>query len=300
MAGVGTKEIKRRKASIESTRQITSAMNLVSSSKLMKAREKAERSKPYAYELYDMMIRTAADVKSSCKEFVEKREVKRRCFIAVAGDRGLAGGYNVNIFKSVMELRNADVKSSCKEFVEKREVKRRCFIAVAGDRGLAGGYNVNIFKSVMELRNPEKDMVVPVGKKACEYFTKKGFEIPFKIESTEHCVFDEMHEITQNLIQLYEDKEIDEIYFIYTKFRSALVQTVREKRLFPVELEMLKQDEKKLDERERRNNPKKVEPRRQYLPSAEAIFKRLISEYTASQVYNGIRSKRKKIIPSRA
>lgn len=242
MAGVGTKEIKRRKASIESTRQITSAMNLVSSSKLMKAREKAERSKPYAYELYDMMIRTAADVKSSCKEFVEKREVKRRCFIAVAGDRGLAGGYNVNIFKSVMELRNL-----------------------------------------------EKDMVVPVGKKACEYFTKKGFEIPFKIESTEHCVFDEMHEITQNLIQLYEDKEIDEIYFIYTKFRSALVQTVREKRLFPVELEMLKQDEKKLDERERRNNPKKVEPRRQYLPSAEAIFKRLISEYTASQVYNGIR-----------
>ena len=141
----------------------------------------------------------------------------------------------------------------------------------------------------MELRNPEKDMVVPVGKKACEYFTKKGFEIPFKIESTEHCVFDEMHEITQNLIQLYEDKEIDEIYFIYTKFRSALVQTVREKRLFPVELEMFKQDEKKLDERERRNNPKKVEPRRQYLPSAEAIFKRLISEYTASQVYNGIR-----------
>lgn len=242
MAGVGTKEIKRRKASIESTRQITSAMNLVSSSKLMKAREKAERSKPYAYELYDMMIRTAADVKSSCKEFVEKREVKRRCFIAVAGDRGLAGGYNVNIFKSVMELRDS-----------------------------------------------EKDMVVPVGKKACEYFTKKGFEIPFKIESTEHCVFDEMHEITQNLIQLYEDKEIDEIYFIYTKFRSALVQTVREKRLFPVELEMLKQDEKKLDERERRNNPKKVEPRRQYLPSAEAIFKRLISEYTASQVYNGIR-----------
>ena len=242
MAGVGTKEIKRRKASIESTRQITSAMNLVSSSKLMKAREKAERSKPYAYELYDMMIRTAADVKSSCKEFVEKREVKRRCFIAVAGDRGLAGGYNVNIFKSVMEL-----------------------------------------------RDPEKDMVVPVGKKACEYFTKRGFEIPFKIESTEHCVFDEMHEITQNLIQLYEDKEIDEIYFIYTKFRSALVQTVREKRLFPVELETLKQDEKKLDERERRNNPKKVEPRRQYLPSAEAIFKRLISEYTASQVYNGIR-----------
>ena len=195
MAGVGTKEIKRRKASIESTRQITSAMNLVSSSKLMKAREKAERSKPYAYELYDMMIRTAADVKSSCKEFVEKREVKRRCFIAVAGDRGLAGGYNVNIFKSVMELRDS-----------------------------------------------EKDMVVPVGKKACEYFTKKGFEIPFKIESTEHCVFDEMHEITQNLIQLYEDKEIDEIYFIYTKFRSALVQTVREKRLFPVELETLKHD----------------------------------------------------------
>ena len=225
MAGVGTKEIKRRKASIESTRQITSAMNLVSSSKLMKAREKAERSKPYAYELYDMMIRTGADVKSSCKEFVEKREVKRRCFIAVAGDRGLAGGYNVNIFKSVMEL-----------------------------------------------RNPKTDMVVPVGKKACEYFTKKGFEIPFKIESAEH-----------------EDKEIDEIYFIYTKFRSALIQTVREKRLFPVELEMLKQDEKKLDEREKRKNPKKVEPRRQYLPSAEVIFKRLISEYTASQVYNGIR-----------
>ncbi|WP_300280222.1 ATP synthase F1 subunit gamma [Peptacetobacter sp.] len=242
MSGVGTKEIKRRKNSIENTRQITSAMNLVSSSKLMKAREKAEKSKPYAYALYDMMINTGADVKTSCKEFVEKREVKKRCFIAVAGDRGLAGGYNVNIFKSVMELRDSD-----------------------------------------------KDMVVPVGKKACEYFTKKGFEIPYKIESTEHCVFEEMYDITQNLIKLYEDKEIDEIYFIYTKFRSALIQTVRFKRLFPIELEMLKKDEKKSEESSRKKEVKKVEPRRQYLPSAEALFKRLISEYTASQVYNGIR-----------
>lgn len=242
MSGVGTKEIKRRKTSIENTRQITSAMNLVSSSKLMKAREKAEKSKPYAYALYDMMINTGADVKTSCKEFVEKREVKKRCFIAVAGDRGLAGGYNVNIFKSVMELRDSD-----------------------------------------------KDMVVPVGKKACEYFTKKGFEIPYKIESTEHCAFEEMYDITQSLIKLYENKEIDEIYFIYTKFRSALIQTVRFKRLFPIELEMLKKDDKKSEEDTRKKEAKKVEPRRQYLPSAESLFKRLISEYTASQVYNGIR-----------
>lgn len=242
MSGIGAKEIKRRKVSVENTRQITSAMNLVSSSKLMKAREKAEKSKPYAYALYDMMIRTGADVKTSCKEFVEKREVKRKCFIAVAGDRGLAGGYNVNIFKSVMEL-----------------------------------------------RDNEKDIVVPVGKKSCEYFSKKGFEIPFKIESTEHCVFEEMYDITQSLIKLYEDKEIDEIYFIYTKFRSALIQTVRVKRLFPIELEMLKEDEKKSEENSRKKEVKKAEPRRQYLPSSESLFKRLISEYTASQVYNGIR-----------
>ena len=101
----GVKEIKRRKASIENTRKITNAMNLVASSKLKKSRDTADRSKPYAYFLYDMMIETAADVKTSQKEYVIPREVNRRCFIVVAGDRGLAGGYNVNILREAESLR---------------------------------------------------------------------------------------------------------------------------------------------------------------------------------------------------
>lgn len=102
MAGVGMKDIKRRIKSVESTMQITKAMELVASSKLRKAKEKVERSRPYFETLYQTMQKIAVNSKGLRSDFISGREEKpdkKKGYIVVAGDRGLAGGYNANVVK---------------------------------------------------------------------------------------------------------------------------------------------------------------------------------------------------------
>ncbi len=93
------KDIKRRIKSVGSTRQITKAMELVASSKLRKAKQRAEQARPYFTELYRSMCEIASANTDFSTVFTQKREVKNRLFIVVAGDRGLAGGYNSNVLK---------------------------------------------------------------------------------------------------------------------------------------------------------------------------------------------------------
>lgn len=93
------KDIKRRIKSVGSTRQITKAMELVASSKLRKAKQRAEQARPYFNELYRSMCEIASANTDFSTIFTQKREIKNRLFIVVAGDRGLAGGYNSNVLK---------------------------------------------------------------------------------------------------------------------------------------------------------------------------------------------------------
>lgn len=101
MAGVSTKEIKTRIRSMESTKQITKAMEMVAASKLRQAQARITNSRPYFQILYDTIcdiVNSNTDVSS---HYLTKREVKRSMYIVIAGDRGLAGGYNANILKMV-------------------------------------------------------------------------------------------------------------------------------------------------------------------------------------------------------
>ena len=81
------KDIKRRIKSVGSTRQITKAMELVSSSKLRKAKQRAEQARPYFNELYKSMCEIASANTDFSTVFTQKREIKHRLFIVVAGDR---------------------------------------------------------------------------------------------------------------------------------------------------------------------------------------------------------------------
>ena len=96
------KEIKTRIKSVESTKQITKAMELVSSSKFRKAKEKAESSRPYFNTLYNTVQDIAKNTSNSKNVFLKERKVNNVCYIVIAGDRGLAGGYNSNILKAVI------------------------------------------------------------------------------------------------------------------------------------------------------------------------------------------------------
>ena len=104
MAGASMKDIKLRIRSVESTMQITKAMELVASSKLRKAKERQERSRPYFMSLKETLCDIEAATKDFSSPYQKQREVKKRCLIMIAGDRGLAGGYNSNIIKAVTEI----------------------------------------------------------------------------------------------------------------------------------------------------------------------------------------------------
>lgn len=95
------REIKRRKASIQSTEQITNAMKLVSTVKLQKSRAKAERTRPYS----DMMYATVTHVLSRTGQiqhpYLQPGQSEKKGIIVVSSNRGLAGGYNSNIVRLV-------------------------------------------------------------------------------------------------------------------------------------------------------------------------------------------------------
>lgn len=101
MAGASMKSIKLRIKSVESTMQITKAMELVASSKLRRARERMEQSRPYFSLMHSTLAKIAAANTDFSSVFVTRREVKKTCYVIIAGDRGLAGGYNNNLFKTV-------------------------------------------------------------------------------------------------------------------------------------------------------------------------------------------------------
>lgn len=93
------KAVKMRIKSIESTMQITKAMELVAASKLRKAKDRAERSKPYFEVLYEALSEIAAGNTEFSSPYVKKAKSDVWCYIVIAGDRGFAGGYNNNLFK---------------------------------------------------------------------------------------------------------------------------------------------------------------------------------------------------------
>ncbi|MEW9123147.1 MAG: ATP synthase F1 subunit gamma [Thermotaleaceae bacterium] len=102
MAGMGTRDIKRRIKSVNSTKQITKAMELVSSAKLRRARQRVDKTRPY----FNTIKETVKDIFSSTSgikhPFVNQREIKKSCYIVISADRGLCGGYNTNVIKTAV------------------------------------------------------------------------------------------------------------------------------------------------------------------------------------------------------
>ena len=104
MSGASMNSIKSRIKSVSSTMQITKAMELVATSKLRRARERAESSRPFyetALEAIDN-IESAHEISNAV--WSRPSENKKTLYIVIAGDRGLAGGYNSNIFRLVASL----------------------------------------------------------------------------------------------------------------------------------------------------------------------------------------------------
>lgn len=97
-----TKEIRGKIASVENTQKITSAMEMVATSKMRAAQEAMNFAKPYTRTLKRVISHISKAKPNANNPYVKPREVKHACFVVVATDRGLCGGLNINLFKQVL------------------------------------------------------------------------------------------------------------------------------------------------------------------------------------------------------
>lgn len=97
------RDIKRRKAGVQSTQQITKAMKLVSTVKLQRAKTRALQSKTYFSCMYDTVVSLLAKAGDLDVPYTQKQECTRKAMIVITSNRGLAGGFNSNIVKLITQ-----------------------------------------------------------------------------------------------------------------------------------------------------------------------------------------------------
>jgi F-type H+-transporting ATPase subunit gamma len=98
----GAKEIRTKISSINKTRKITRAMEMVAASKMRKTQDRMRASKPYANKIYDVIKHIARANSEYRHPFMDTREIKRIGIIVVTTDRGLCGGLNANLLRETI------------------------------------------------------------------------------------------------------------------------------------------------------------------------------------------------------
>ncbi|XKM13549.1 F0F1 ATP synthase subunit gamma [Orbaceae bacterium ac157xtp] len=149
------KEIRTKIASIQSTQKITKAMEMVANSKMRKTQDRMAASRPYAELIRNVIGHLALAHLSVKHPYLEDRDVKRVGYLIISTDRGLCGGLNINLFKTVL----ADMTEWQAKGVESD-------LAVVGTRGVSffTSINTNIVSQVTGLGdNPSlNDLIGPV------------------------------------------------------------------------------------------------------------------------------------------
>tara|TARA_Y100000590_G_C15664880_1_gene994079 strand:- start:693 stop:1556 length:864 start_codon:yes stop_codon:yes gene_type:complete len=111
-----TKEVRKQIASIKSTQKITSAMEMVAASKMKRTQDLMLVGRPYSHKIQEVISHIATSNSEHSHPFYATRDVKKACFLVVSTDKGLCGGLNINLFKSVVakaaELNDGGVGSS--------------------------------------------------------------------------------------------------------------------------------------------------------------------------------------------
>src|SRR5210317_558395 len=99
----GSKEIRTKIKSVENTQKITRAMEMVAASKMRKAQDRMAASRPYAQKMYGVVGHLAHAHPEYQHPYLLDREVKRVGFIVISTDRGLCGGLNTNLFRTLLK-----------------------------------------------------------------------------------------------------------------------------------------------------------------------------------------------------
>ncbi|MFT5165280.1 MAG: F-type H+-transporting ATPase subunit gamma [Saprospiraceae bacterium] len=198
--GANLKEVRERISSVKSTQQITKAMKMVSASKLRRAQQAITQLRPYANKLNDMLVNILSNLEGDASTvFGQHREVKNAMVVVVTSNRGLCGAFNTNVIKAAVHA------------IETKYAAQR-------DSG-----NLTI---------------LCVGKKGYDYFKKRFPEdkvIADYVGVFSDLSFDNIGQISQRLMDVFEAGEFDAIDVAYGRFKNAGMQFPELFQFLPVE-----------------------------------------------------------------
>lgn len=108
----GMRDIKRQIKSVQNTKQITKAMEMVAAAKLRRAQETATAARPYAEKIKEVVSSIAAGSSNLRNPLLQVREVKKTAYLIITSDRGLAGAFNTNVIRRTTQLIKENHKSN--------------------------------------------------------------------------------------------------------------------------------------------------------------------------------------------
>jgi F-type H+-transporting ATPase subunit gamma len=188
------KEVQSKIVSVKKTRQITSAMKMVATSRLRGAQTSMEAFQPYAGKFAEVLGSIAGSAGEDASPLlVPKEDVKKVAIIICTSDRGLCGGFNVNLTSKAEKIIKSDLGG--------KEVSFTCFGKKARDWA--------------------KKQPQPIDD---EFIGVVGGDVEFSIASSSG----------QKLINSYLDGTVDEVYLIYSKFVTMATQTPTIKQILPI------------------------------------------------------------------
>lgn len=191
------KEIRERKASVASTRQITSAMKMVSAAKLKKAQDAIVQFRPYAEKLQEILASVGDSIKDDeDNQYAVLRDKERILLVLITSNRGLCGAFNSNAIKATIQ------------------------------RALT------TFDKQMMARQVD---FITIGKKGADFLRKKGYNVIFDGSKIfDDLTFDRVAEVANMIMGLFTDGEYDHVDMIYNQFKNAGTQILTEEQFLPI------------------------------------------------------------------
>ena len=191
------KDLRNRISSVKSTKKITSAMKMVAAAKLKRAQDNAEKTRPYARKMSEIVNSLVENNKSKEFKFSERKTKKTRniLLIVCSADRGLCGGFNGSIIKFSKKL--------SEKIINDGGQVSYIFVGKKAYQSLQRFCGESILDFFSDIANPS---------------------IKFELASS----------IRDKILELFLNDSMDECYLIYTEFKSAISQTVQSLKLLPL------------------------------------------------------------------
>ena len=191
------KEVRNRIVSVNSTKQITAAMKMVSAAKLRRAQDAIIRMRPYAERLQAILGNVSASLDSSEGKFSQEREVKNVLFVAIVSNRGLAGAFNSQVFRAIR-----------RSTAEAEAAGHRVTVLPVGKKAM-DAYR----------KTPYFDPALPTD-------LAKLFD---------GLNFDSVAPVAELIMDRFADGTYDQVVLFYNKFKNAAVQIICTEPYLPVE-----------------------------------------------------------------